>query len=303
MKKITVVGSSNTDMVVKSKRLPLPGETIGGGAFLMNPGGKGANQAVATARLGAKTVFVAKTGNDVFGRKSISTFENEGIDTRFVSSDSTEPSGVALIMVDDHGENSIVVAPGANAKLLPEDIEKAKEEISTSEILLMQLEIPMPAVEAAAEIAYASGVKVVLNPAPVQVLSAELLKKLYLITPNRGEAELLSGIKITGLESAEKAARAIAAKGVQNVIITLGSEGSFILDNGEAYLVKAYEVETVDTTGAGDTFNGAICSALVEGKSMREAVNFASKASAIVVTRMGAQSSIPTRREVDHFKK
>lgn len=302
MGKIIIVGSTNTDMVVKSDRLPLPGETVVGGSFFMDPGGKGANQAVASARLGAQTLFVTKTGNDMFGRKSFSLFENEGIGTQFVFSDPTEASGVALIMVDEHGENSIVVASGANAKLLPADVEKARKEIESSDILLMQLEIPMESVETAAKIAYDSNVKVVLNPAPAQALPESLLACLYLVTPNEGEAELLSGVKITDIASAEKAARVIASKGVKNVIITLGSKGSFVLEGNEAYMMEAYKVQTVDTTAAGDTFNGALCVALTEGKSIRDAVDFASKASAIGVTRMGALSSIPTRKEVDCFK-
>lgn len=302
MKKVTVVGSSNTDMVVKSGRLPLPGETIVGDSFLMNAGGKGANQAVAIARLGIPTTFVARIGNDMFGQESKVIFENEGINVKYVCTDEENPSGVALITVDEHGENSIVVAAGANAKLSVDDIEMATKEIESSNYLLMQLEIPMQAVEAAANIAHTSGVKIVLNPAPAQYISCDLLEKLYIITPNRGEAELLTGIKILDIETAKEAAMEIIRKGVQNVIITLGSIGSLVCENGEFTLVEAFKVEAIDTTAAGDTFNGALCVGLTEGMTLIEAVVFASKAAAIAVTRMGAQSSIPTRDEICTFK-
>lgn len=303
MKKITVVGSCNTDMVVKSNKLPLPGETIVGGNFLMNAGGKGANQAIATARLGVQTTFVTKTGNDMFGKQSVSLFENEGINVDYINSDFKNPSGVALIMVDDRGENSIVVAPGANAELNEEDIKKASKEIATSDILLMQLEIPMKSVVAAAEIAHQHGVKIILNPAPAQTIPSDLLSKLYLITPNRVEAELLTGIKITDLKTAKEAAKAIANDGVDNVIITLGAKGSLIYCDEKFTLVEAFKVKTVDTTAAGDTFNGALCAGLLDGLSLNDAVLFASKAAAISVTRMGAQTAIPTKTEVLAFGK
>lgn len=302
MKKITVIGSCNTDMVVKSNKLPLPGETIVGGSFFMNAGGKGANQAVATARLGVPTVFITKTGNDMFGRQSLSLFEKEGINVDYIVSDMNNPSGVALIMVDERGENSIVVAPGANAQLSEEDILRAKAEIATSEVLLMQLEIPMKTVEEAANIAYSNGVKVVLNPAPAQIISTELLKKLYLITPNRGEAELLTGIKIVDWNSAKEAAKVIADKGVDHVIITLGPKGSLIYSEGVYTVIDIYKVKTIDTTGAGDTFNGALCVGLLDGLCLIDAAKFASKAAAIAVTKLGAQTSIPTKEEVMTFR-
>lgn len=235
MSKVIVIGSCNTDMVVKSARLPLPGETIIGGEFLMNAGGKGANQAVAVARLGGVVSFIAKVGDDLFGNRSLALFEKEGINSKSIYIDKHTPSGVALITVDDGGENSIVVAPGANSNLSIEEIESAKEDITSSDILLMQLEIPMAVVVYAAKIAYQCGVKVVLDPAPAQTIPEELLNRLYLITPNKGEAELLTGVKITDSESAKEAAKAIADRGVENVIITLGSKGSLIYSGGGVY--------------------------------------------------------------------
>ena len=194
--KIFVIGSSNTDMVIKSEKIPVPGETVIGGTFMMNPGGKGANQAVAAARMGGNVTFVSKIGNDLFGKQSVEGYIAEGIKTDFIFTDPVNPSGIALITVDAKGENCIVVAPGANATLCPNDILKAKNEIETSELLLLQLEIPMETVEYAAEIACNKGVRVILNPAPAQTLSNKLLKCLYMITPNKTEAEMLSGIKV-----------------------------------------------------------------------------------------------------------
>jgi len=297
-KKIIVIGSCNTDMVIKSDRLPIPGETVIGGTFLMNAGGKGANQAVAAARQGGKVTFVSKTGNDVFGKQSVELYNSEGINTDFIFSDPKNPSGVALIMVDSHGENCIAVASGANGNLTPADIEKAKGEIETADFVLMQLEIPIETVEYAAELAFKKGIPVILNPAPARTLSDRLLKCLYLVTPNETEAEILSGIKVFDWESARQAANVISAKGVENVVITMGSMGAFIKEKGQYYTVEASKVKAVDTTAAGDCFSGTLCVGLSEGKSILEAVKTASKVSAITVTRMGAQSSIPYRNEM-----
>jgi len=299
MKKIIVIGSCNTDMVIKSERLPVPGETVIGGTFMMNPGGKGANQAVAAARLGGNVTFIAKTGNDLFGKQSLELFKREGINTEYIFSDSKNPSGVALISVDASGENCIVVAPGANAALCPSDISKAREEIESSDLLLMQLEIPMETVEYAAEIANNKGVKVILNPAPAQFLSSKLLKSLYMITPNKNETEMLSGIKVTDWESAKKAANVISEKGVKIVVITLGSKGALIKEDNQFYEIEAVPVEAVDTTAAGDTFCGSLCVGLSEGMTIPDSVSFACKAAAISVTRMGAQSSIPYKKELN----
>ena len=300
-RQILVVGSSNTDMVIKAAHLPRPGETILGGTFFMNPGGKGANQAVAIARLGGPVTFICKTGSDIFGHQSQQLFEEEGINTSYVFSDSGNPSGVALITVDEKAENCIVVASGANANLLPSDLEKAEEAIERADLVLMQLEVPMETVRFVADIAWQKGKKVILNPAPAHPLPVDLLRHLYLITPNETEAEMITGVKITDGSSAAEAARALSGMGVQHVIITLGSKGALIYSNGKAEMVPALKVEAVDTTAAGDVFNGALTVALSEGRSLKEAARFACKASAISVTRVGAQSSAPYRNEVDIF--
>ena len=306
-KKIVVVGSSNTDMVIKAERLPIPGETILGGTFFMNPGGKGANQAVAAARMGGNVTLIAKTGNDVFGKQSIMLFASENIKTDFILSDPKHPSGVALITVDASGENCIVVASGANASLSPSDINKASAEIESSYLVLMQLEIPIETVEYVAEMANRKCIKVILNPAPAMALSENLLRHLYIIIPNKSEAEILSGIKVSDIESAKQAADIISAKGVDIVVITLGSQGALIKEYSEYHFVEAYKVEAIDTTAAGDTFCGSVCVGLSEGKSILDSVILAARASALTVTRMGAQSSIPYRSElasldVEQFK-
>ena len=285
---ILVVGSSNTDMVIKAAHLPRPGETILGGTFFMNPGGKGANQAVAIARLGGSVTFICKTGSDIFGHQSQQLFEEEGINTSYVFSDSGNPSGVALITVDEKAENCIVVASGANANLLPSDLAKAEEAIEQADLILMQLEVPMETVCFVADIAWQKGKKVILNPAPAHPLPADLLRHLYLITPNETEAEMITGVKITDESSAGEAARLLSEMGVQHVIITLGSKGALIYSDGKAEMVPALKVEAVDTTAAGDVFNGALTVALSEGRSLKEAARFACKASAISVTRVGA---------------
>lgn len=298
---ILVVGSSNTDMVIKAAHLPRPGETILGGTFFMNPGGKGANQAVAIARLGGPVTFICKTGSDIFGHQSQQLFEEEGINTSYIFSDSVHPSGVALITVDEQAENCIVVASGANANLLPSDLEKAEEAIEKADLVLMQLEVPKETVRFVADMAWEKGKKVILNPAPAHPLPPELLRHLYLITPNETEAEMISGVKITDESSAIEAARVLSAMGVQNVIITLGSKGALLYCDGKSERVPAWKVEAVDTTAAGDVFNGALTVALSEGRDLKEATRFACKASAISVTRVGAQSSAPYRNEVDIF--
>lgn len=298
MKKIIVIGSSNVDMVVRTSHLPAPGETILGGEFFMNQGGKGANQAVAIKRLGGNLIFMAKLGNDVLGRQSVGYFKKEGIDTRYIALDEDSASGVALISVDDHAENSIVVASGANMLLNEQDVDKMLEEMCEGDILLMQLEIPLQTVEYAARKAFGKGVKVVLNPAPARSLPKELFRHLYMVTPNRIEAEMLTGIKIANDADVEKVAEEICAMGVKNVIITLGSKGCLIREEGVTYRIDAFKVEPVDTTAAGDTFNGALCVGLSEGMDLKQAAVMASKASSIAVTRMGAQSSIPYREEL-----
>jgi ribokinase len=298
MKKILVIGSTNTDMVVKTDHLPAPGETILGGEFLMNPGGKGANQAVAAARLGGRVCFVSKTGSDIFGKQAIQNFENEGIDTTYLLTDSKKPSGVAMIAVDKNAENCIVVAPGANMNLTESDIGVALSKIKESEIVLLQLEIPISTVEYAARIASEKKARVILNPAPATKLSAGLLKCITIITPNETEAGLLTGIKVTDENSAKKAALVLREKGVEIIIITRGSEGSFIYSDSVCKQVPAPKVKAIDTTAAGDTFNGALCVAIANGFDIEKAVVFANKAASVAVTRLGAQSSAPYKNEV-----
>lgn len=298
---ILVIGSSNTDMVAKTDRLPAPGETVLGGAFFMAPGGKGANQAVAAARLGASVSFIAKVGDDIFGRQAVEGFAKEGIDTSLVAVDAGNPSGVALITVDAKGENCIVVASGANANLLPGDLSGVADVIKNAALILMQLEIPLETVELVTRLAAAGHVPVILNPAPAQALPDALLRDVYILTPNQKEAEMLTGIPVVDRASAEAAAGALAAKGVNVVIITMGAAGALLLDNGRSEWVPAVEVNAVDTTAAGDVFCGALTVALSEGQPVKEAVVFAGAAAALSVTRMGAQTSAPTRREVEEF--
>lgn len=296
--KIVVLGSSNTDMVIKTEKLPVPGETILGGTFMMNPGGKGANQAVAASRLGGNVTFITKAGNDLFGHQSFELYKKENIDIDYIFFDPTNPSGVALITVDAVGENCIVVASGANKNLLPEDIDHAREIILNANILMMQLEIPLKTVEYAAELAAKNGIKVILNPAPACYLSTELLKNLHMIIPNATEAERLSGIKVIGWESAREAAKIISGKGVNIVIITLGSLGALLKDGDRYVEIPGEKVEVVDTTAAGDTFCGALAVALSEDKNLVESIAFANKCASITVTRMGAQNSIPYRENI-----
>ena len=298
MSRIIVIGSSNTDMVIRSKKLPAPGETIIGGTFLMNPGGKGANQAVAAARLGGNVIFVTKTGKDIFGSEALQLFSKEGINSKYCITDNENPSGVALINVDENGENCIVVASGSNGTMTPEDINNDIFTTNRDDLFLMQLEIPLETVIYAAKRAAESGNKVILNPAPAQNLPDELLRCLYLITPNETEAELLTGITVTDNDSAEKASRALINKGVQNVIITMGKSGAFLSTGAISKVIPGIQVKAIDTTAAGDVFNGAVAVSVAEGKGLEEAIVFANKAAAISVTRMGAQASAPFRKEI-----
>jgi ribokinase len=298
---IVVVGSTNTDMVIKADHLPAAGETILGGNFFMNPGGKGANQAVAAQRLGGSVTLICKTGNDIFGRQSLQLFEEEGIHTDYIISDPDNPSGVALITIDKNAENCIVVASGANATLSPADLKNAIKTISGASIILMQLEIPVETVEFVSAIAKSHDVKVILNPAPACVLPASLLQSISIITPNEKEAEMVSGITITDLASIEKAANIIRDKGVEVVIITLGAKGAFVCAEDVNVLINAPVVKAVDTTAAGDVFNGALAVALSENLSLTEATSFACRAAALAVTKLGAQASAPYKSEIDNF--
>ncbi|MBO9619262.1 MAG: ribokinase [Niabella sp.] len=297
--KIAVVGSTNMDMVVNAERIPVPGETILATNFFMNPGGKGANQAVAVARMGGDVLFISKVGNDVFGRQSSQLFNDEGIDTRFMLSDDVLPSGVALITVDQQGENSIVVSQGANNSLLPADFtDDILQELEQCSMLLMQFEIPMETILYVAKHAAARNIKVILNPAPMRSIPEELLPYIHIITPNETEAGLLTGTKVSDIDSAQQAAKMIMEKGVPIVIITLGARGALVCADGHLSIVPAEPVTAVDSTAAGDVFNGALVVALSNGMPILEATKFACKAAALSVTREGAQSSIPYYNEV-----
>lgn len=298
MRKIVVLGSTNTDMVIAGKKIPVPGETISGGTFLMNPGGKGANQAVAVARLSAKRgqcVFIAKVGDDLFGRETAVRMKKDGIDAKLVV-DRRNPSGTALILVAPNGQNVISVALGSNGTLSPKDIAKFRTDIEGAAALLMQLETPIETVAAAVKWASAKGVPVILNPAPAAKLPKDLYRCLDWITPNETEAELLTGVKVTDAKSAQKAVDVFVKRGVKHVVITMGIKGAYCGDCGRIFPAK--KAKAVDCVAAGDTFNGAFVVALAEGKSCAEAIAFAQAASAISVTRPGAQSSIPFRKEV-----
>jgi ribokinase len=285
-------------MVIKSGHLPSPGETVLGGDFFMNPGGKGANQAVAAARLGGEVHFVCKVGKDVFGETALQQFKNEGIHTRFVTQDPFAPSGVALINVDAKGENCITVASGANNCLSKADIDAASDIFEAGDFVLMQLETPIETVVYSAEKAAKKGLKVVLNPAPATDLPGELFPHLYAITPNETEAEILTGVAVIDLLSAEKAANILLNKGVQHVIITLGAEGALYKTAYETQHVPVAKVVAQDTTAAGDCFNGALVVGLSEGMDFPEAIKFACKAASISVTRLGAQASMPKLQEL-----
>ena len=298
MRKIVVVGSTNTDMVIAGKKIPVPGETVSGGKFLMNPGGKGANQAVAVARLSAKRgscEFIAKVGDDLFGRETAVRMKKDGIDAKLVI-DRKEPSGTALILVAPNGQNVISVALGANGTLIPRDIAPYRKDIENAAALLMQLETPLATVVTAAKWAHAKGVPVILNPAPAAKLPKELYRCLDWITPNETEAELLTGVKVTDAKSASRAVDVFLKRGVRHVVITMGAKGVYCGDCRRLYPVK--KVKAVDCVAAGDTFNGAFVVALAEGRCCKAAIAFAQKASAISVTRPGAQDSIPSRKEI-----
>jgi ribokinase len=302
---IVVIGSSNTDMVVKSDRLPGPGETVTGGQFAMVPGGKGANQAVAAARLGADVTFVAKVGDDVFGRQAIEGYRRDGIRTDLILRDAEHATGVALILVDASGENLISVASGANHALTPADVDAAAERIRAADLVMLQLEIPLETVARAAAIAHQAGVPVMLDPAPApdSPLDAELLSQVTYFTPNEGEASRLTGIAVTDERSARRAAEKLLAAGTRHVIVTLGAQGALVATGQAAMLVPGRPVQAVDSTAAGDAFNGGLAVALAGGKPLGEAVQQANVVAALSVTRLGAQTSLPTAEELREFRR
>lgn len=299
--KVVVVGSYNTDLRIKTERIPLPGETIIGGIFSEGGGGKGANQAVAAARSGAEVSFIARVGNDVLGKEGIQKLLEEKINIKYIFQDNDVSTGVAFIVVDKQGENSIVVASGANARLNPADIEAAHEEISCANVLLVQLESPIEAIRKAIKIAHENGTTVILNPAPAQPLDRDLLHEIDIITPNKVEAEMITGIKVTDEESLRSIVKKFFQYGIRNVFITLGSKGVYAGISGMMSFIPAFKVKPVDSTGAGDIFSGSLAAFLSEGMPIEKAVNMASASASISITRLGAQNSAPFRIEIENF--
>ncbi|UKH19198.1 ribokinase [Actinobacillus pleuropneumoniae] len=302
MKKLCVLGSVNADHVIRVPYFPKAGETLKGGHYHIAYGGKGANQAVAAARVRNTSLvevdFIACIGADDIGRAMKQAFVQDGINPEHIVEVADQMTGIAMIQVADSGENSIVISAGANANLDESVVAQHQATIERADCLLVQLETPLQAVEKALKIAKANHTQVILNPAPAQPLSDEILANIDMITPNETETALLTGIQVVDEQTAQQAANVFHQKGIQTVLITLGAKGAFLSENGNGEIIAGFKVTPVDTTAAGDTFNGALAVALLEGKSMRDAVMFAHKASSISVTRMGAQSSIPTRAEL-----
>lgn len=300
MSEVVVVGSLNMDLVVRAPRLPVPGETLLGHGFSTVPGGKGANQAVAAARLGARTAMIGCVGGDAFGRQLRDGLEQDHIDCSALRTLPGRSSGVALIVVDDGGRNGIVVVSGANGRLAPEDIDEHAPLIAGARIVALQLETPLATVEHAARVAKARGKIVVLNPAPAQPLPPALIACADFLVPNEIEAAMLTGLRVDSVESAMEAARRLRAEGAAGVLVTLGEHGVVAVVDGGAQHFPARSVQAVDTTGAGDTFIGGLCAALAAGRALDDAIAFAQAAAAVSVTRPGAQTSIPFAHEVTH---
>ncbi|GIU20956.1 MULTISPECIES: ribokinase [unclassified Shewanella] len=301
MSQLIVLGSVNADHVLQVPSFPRPGETLHGRNYQVIPGGKGANQAVAAARLNADIGFIACVGDDSFGQNIRQTFANDGMDISAVHMVENTPTGIAMIQVSDCGENSICIAAEANDALTTEIVEQHSVKIEQAEYLLMQLETPLAGIELAASIAKAKKTKVVLNPAPARSLPDVLLAMVDIITPNETEAEVLTGVAVTDADSAAKAAKVLHGKGIATVMITLGAKGVYLSEQGTGSIIAGFKVKATDTTAAGDTFNGAFVTGLLEGKAIEDAVVFAHGAAAISVTRFGAQTSIPSRDEVEQF--
>ncbi|MDP1677046.1 MAG: ribokinase [Bacteroidota bacterium] len=299
--KVVVIGSYNTDLTIKTARIPRPGETIIGGIFSEGGGGKGANQAVAAVRSGADVSFIARVGNDILGNEGIQRLTNERIETRYILRDAEVATGVAFIVVDDRGENSIVVASGANARLSPADIETAKDEISTASVILVQLESPLDTIRAAIKKAHEYGATVILNPAPAQPLEQNLLREIDIITPNEVEAEMLTGIKVTDENSLRLITKKFFELGIQKVLITLGSRGVFVGLPNTMELIPGFKVKPIDSTGAGDVFSGSLAAFLALGMSIADAAKMANASASISVTRMGAQNCAPSRIEIENL--
>jgi ribokinase len=299
--KIVVVGSSNTDMAVKTPRIPKPGETIMGGDFMMVSGGKGANQAVAAARLGAEVALVARVGSDVFGNRAVASIGSTGVNTRYIVHDDSSPSGVALINIAKNGQNSIVVAPGANARLSPEDVDAARPAIEECHVVVLQFEIPLETVAHTIHLAKELGKIVIVNPAPAQTLPDGFLNGVDIITPNEIEAAMLLGIPLDSRFNGQAAAVALLEMGVGAAVVTMGSEGAIAATPGRIQQIPPKRVKVVDTTAAGDCFAGALACALGEEHELGPAIRFANAAASLSVTRLGAQTSMPIRQEVEQF--
>ena len=299
--KIVVIGSSNVDMIMKVNHIPEVGETVTGGVFHQVFGGKGANQAVGAARAGGGVAFISSVGDDVFTPPMLRNFNDDGINTKYVFKEATQPCGTALIMIGDQGKNLITVAPGANEKLTPGHLETASRFIKSSEIIILQNEIPDETVEYAIEMAKANGIKVLWNFAPARETDKRFLTLVDYLVLNEVEAGFLTGMKVDSLKSAEKAAQELKDIGANTVIITLGSEGSFVLEGDYKAHIPAQKVSVVDTTAAGDVYCGSLAVAITEKKSLEDSVKFATAASVLSVTKMGAQPSAPTRKEIDKF--
>lgn len=301
MNKIAVIGSSNVDMIIKSSRLPRPGETVGDGSFVKVNGGKGANQAVAAARAGGNVVFISCLGNDDFASAMLNDFKIDQIDTQFIFIEENAATGIALILVDSNGENCISVAPGANYMFNLDHISKVEAVIKESEIILLQLEIPIDSVLYAIELAHKHNKKVLMNPAPARYIDDEHMALIHSLVLNEIETEFLTGLPVVTDAQIREAANVLLKKGPQNIVITLGAKGAFVKNSDKDEFLPAFKVDAVDTTAAGDVYCGNLAVALLEGKSIFEAVKFAAAASAISVTRLGAQPSAPARNETNEF--
>jgi ribokinase len=297
---IIVIGSSNMDLVAKAPRIPVTGETLTGTDFFMVPGGKGANQAVAAAKLGAEVVFITKLGKDVFASELLENFKSVNINTQHIEQLDGVPSGIAVIAIDDKGQNMIIVVPGANGKLAPVDVDKAQSDIANAAVVVAQLEVPIETVEQAAKIANQNNIPFILDPAPAKPLSDELLSRVDILTPNETEAEALTGIKVTDEKSADMAADALLAKGVKTVIVTLGEKGLLLATQDSKEMIPNHKVNAVDSTAAGDAFTGSLAYGLARGNSIKDAAVYANAVAAVSVTRYGAQPSMPTQ-EVQEF--
>ncbi len=301
-KKVTVFGSFVVDLMARTPHLPAPAETVKGSFFRQGAGGKGFNQGIAAHKAGGNVVMITKLGTDPMGKVATDTMDDVGLSKEHLFYNPKVATGVALILVDEGiGQNEIVIVPGACATVTDEDIAKVADEIKTSEYLLVQLEVNQDANEKVVRLAKEAGVRVIINTAPYQPMSDDFLRGAYLVTPNEVEAEELTGIAVNDLESADRAAEVFFGKGVENVLITLGSRGVYLNTDGRSQIIPAYRVDAVDTTGAGDAFNGGLLTALSEGKTLLEAARFAQALAALSVQRMGATPSMPTRAEIDAF--